>query len=235
MRAFPALWLLFALLSRVPTELIAAPRRRALEILPKDPTLEILRDATSELPRPAAEVDPLRPLPRLDAEEEHNRFGQDDAPFPGDARVLEDDVVDHRDVQRWEDSDEAGDDGPEQELVAPDVDHPLRKVLLALRLHAEEGPPHVNHFPGEEEREPRQAGEAGRARTEDGVALLGVGVVAELAEVAVAEAVEDQSERGKTQSCRPEAVYKHVEHYFEGEDATLKLSIRLANDINTFE
>lgn len=46
----------------------------------------------------ATEIDPLAPLPSFDAAEEESRFNEDDTPFPGDAGMFEDDVVDDGDV-----------------------------------------------------------------------------------------------------------------------------------------
>jgi len=88
--------------------------------------------------------------------------------------MLEDDVVDDRDVESREDSNEASHDGPEQELVAPDIVHPLGEVLRRLGLHAEERAAHVDHLPGEEESEPRQAHEGRGAGAEDSVARFAV-------------------------------------------------------------
>ncbi len=48
---------------------------------PKRPLLQIL-GSLAQLGRPAAEVDSLRPLPSLGAEEEQQGFDEDDAPFP---------------------------------------------------------------------------------------------------------------------------------------------------------
>lgn len=102
----------------------------------------------------ASEVDTLRPLPRLDTGKENGGLDEDDAPFPGDGGMLEDVPVDHGDVDDGEDGDPSGHDRPEEKLVAPDVVHPLGEVAGGFGLHAEERPPHVDHFPGEEEREP---------------------------------------------------------------------------------
>ena len=59
-------------------------------------------------------------------------------------------MVDDWDVKYREDEDEAEDDGGEQELVAPDVEHPLGEIAVGLGLHAEETAAGVDHLPGEE-------------------------------------------------------------------------------------
>ena len=102
----------------------------------------------------STEIDPLSPFPGLTASKEQNSFYKHDTPFPANSRVLEHYMIKRWDIQRWENRDEASDDGPEQELIAPDVISPLREVLLAFWLHAEKGAAHINHLPGKEEREP---------------------------------------------------------------------------------
>lgn len=105
-------------------------------------------------PSTSTEEDALSPFPSLNAHEEKDSFDEDDAPFPRDAGMFEDDLVDDGDIQDREGRDEAGHDGPEEERVTPDIVHPLREVALGFGLHAEEGAAHVDHFPGEEEGEP---------------------------------------------------------------------------------
>ncbi|TKW54492.1 hypothetical protein CTA1_5030 [Colletotrichum tanaceti] len=87
-------------------------------VVAKDAVLEV-GDAAVLLVRGAAEVDALGPLPGLDAREEEHGADEDDAPLPGDGRVLEDGRVEHGDVDEGEDGDEADDDGEEEQLVAP--------------------------------------------------------------------------------------------------------------------
>jgi len=166
----------------------------------------------------ATEVDALGPLPGLDAAEEQGRLDEDDAPLPRDPGVLEHDVVDDRDVQDREDGDEAGDDRPEEELVAPGVVHPLREVPLGLGLHAEEGAAHVDHLPGEEEREPGETDEGRRARAEYQVTLRRVVSVAASTEVAVAKAPHHQGEGREAERGCPDAVDEDVDDDLPGED-----------------
>lgn len=103
--------------------------------------------------------------------------------------MSEDTMVDHRDVEQREDSDEACHDGPEEELVAPDVVHPLCEVQLGARLHAEEAAAEIDHLPGQEEGEPGQTDEGRGSSSENGVALGGVVSVAVRAQVAVSKAI----------------------------------------------
>lgn len=121
-------------------------------------------------------------------------------------------VVDDGDVEDGEQGHEADDDGGEEELVAPDVEHPLRPGTVGARLHAEEAAAQVYHLPRQEEREPRQAGETGCAGAEDGVTLLAIRVVAVDGRDAAAcfnvvEAIKDEHEGGQAQPCDPEPVH----------------------------
>lgn len=100
------------------------------------------------LVRLATEVNTLAPLPGLDAKEEQNGLDEHNAPLPGDSRVLEHTVVDDGDIQNREREDETGHDTPEQEAVAPDVEHPLGEVALRVGLHAEETSAQIDHLPG---------------------------------------------------------------------------------------
>lgn len=149
------------------------------------------------------EVDMLGPLPYLAAEEDEERGDENDTPLPGDRRVFEDDRVDDGDVQKRENSDEAGDNGPEEELVAPDVEESLGKVLPGLGLHTEKGPAHVQHFSGKEKGKPGQGGEGRGAGAEDGVASVAIGVVAVFAEVAIAKLEHDKHESAQTERSSP--------------------------------
>lgn len=102
--------------------------------------------------------------------------------------MLEDNVVDDRDVEGWEDGDETSDDGPEKELIAPDIVHPLREVQLTAWDHSEERASGVYHLPREEESEPGKADESSRASSEDEVALLAIVGVTSGTEVSITEA-----------------------------------------------
>ena len=113
--------------------------------------------------------------------------------------MLEDTVVDDRDVQNRESENEASHDTEEEELVAPDIVHPLGEVALGVRLHLEEAPAEVHHLPGEEECEPSHASEGCGTGAEDSVASVGFGriivlCVAACGEVSIAPAEHDESE-----------------------------------------
>lgn len=173
----------------------------------------------------------LAPLPALDAAKKQHGFDDNDAPLPGDTRVLEDVVVDNGHVQDDEHGCETKHDGPEQELVAPDISHPLREVELRLGLHAEERPAEIHQLPGQEQREPRHGHETGRAGSEYGIALGRVGGIAVRTLDAVAPMVADQSERRQTKSGHPETVDSHVHKEFGGEDTALEVLGRSLQNI----
>lgn len=126
------------------------------------------------LARLTTEVDPLAPLPALNTKEEQHCLDKDNTPLPGDTAVLEDLVVDDWDVQDRESEDETSHDSEEEELVAPDVMHPLREVALGVGLHLEKAAAEIHHFPGEEEGKPSHAGEGCRTGAENSVASIGL-------------------------------------------------------------
>ena len=96
----------------------------------------------------ATKEDSLGPFPGFNAHEEQDDLDGHDCPFPGDGLVLEDDVVQHGNVEDGEHGDPSRHDGPEEELIAPYIVHPLGEVFLGFGLHAEERPAHIDHFPG---------------------------------------------------------------------------------------
>jgi hypothetical protein len=153
------------------------------------------------LARPMAEEHSFPPFPCFGSRKD--RFDEDDSPFPRDPRVLKDIVIDDWNVKGGEDGDEAGNDGPEQELVAPHVVHPLGEVLVALGLHSKEAAPHVDHLPSEEQGKPGEACKGGSSRPEDRVTFRGVGIVAVSTEVAISECKDDQDERCHAKSRGP--------------------------------
>jgi len=137
--------------------------------------------------------------------------------------VPEHGVIDNRDVEDGEDGDESKHNREEQELVPPNVDRPLRKVLIRVGLHHEERAAHVQHLPCKEEREPCQAGESRGTSAEHGVASIVVPFVAVVAEITVAKTEHDNGEGCETKGGDPQAVYEHIDHDFNGENTAFKL------------
>jgi hypothetical protein len=171
------------------------------------------------------EINALAPLPGLAASEEKNRFDKHHTPLPGDTDMLEDNVIDHRDVQDGEGRDESNHDAAEQKLVAPDVKHPLGEIALGIGLHAEEAAAHINHLPGEEESEPCHAHEGRSSGAEHTVAFGAVVAVAARGQVAISPTKEDERERGETESRHPDAVDHGVDYDFPGENTLFLLSL----------
>lgn len=197
---------------KVGAAFVIAPRDNSLEVVAKSASLQIVLDVR-DLSRLAAEIDSFSPLPGFNAQEKEHGLDKDNAPFPADASVLKDNRVENRNVDDGKHGDEACDDGPEQELVAPDINDPLRKVALALGLHTEERSAHVDHFPGKEKSEPSEAGERSGTSAENDRAVVGVFVVAVVSNVggAVAKAVQDKDEGHQAEGGHPEAVNDHVD------------------------
>lgn len=204
--------------------LVTAGARSTLEVVAKSASLQIGLDVCNFLGLPAI-VDSLCPLPCFDAKEEENGFNEDNAPFPANTRVFEHNCVEPRDVDDREHGNETRNNSPEQELIAPDVNHPLRKVTLALGLHAEEGSAHIDHFPGEEECKPSQARESGGTGTKDHLTLSRVLIVAVVAKIirAITKAIEDKDEGRKAEGGHPDTVHDHVDQKFGCEDTLLQL------------
>jgi hypothetical protein len=102
----------------------------------------------------STEIDPLAPFPSLNTNKEDARQNEHDAPLPVDGRMLEHNRVQHRDIDERKQRNKPHHDSPEQELVPPHIDRPLREVALTTGLHAEKGASHIDHFPGQEEGKP---------------------------------------------------------------------------------
>ena len=86
----------------------------------------------------ATEEDSLGPFPGFDTNEEQDSLYCQYGPFPGDGFVFENDVVQHGYVENRKNGNPPSHDGPEEELVPPDIIHPLGEVLLGFGLHAKE-------------------------------------------------------------------------------------------------
>lgn len=111
------------------------PSRLGIRTAHSGVAAEILRAAIHmarvlTLLRLASEINALTKLPQLDAAEKENGFNDDNAPFPRDSGVLEDNIVDDGDIEHREGRDETKHDTAKQELVAPDIVHPLREIQL---------------------------------------------------------------------------------------------------------
>lgn len=110
---------------------------------------------------------------------------------------------------------------------------PLCEILLAVRLHAEEAATHVNQFPCEEQRKPRQGDKGGGAGAKHCVTGGGVGGVATIAKVAVTKAIHNKEEGGEAECSHPQAVDEHVTADLPGEDANFEWHWRSLKDIRS--
>lgn len=199
--------------ARVGGEILAESALLKIHVLPLD---------TLVLAGLTAEVHSLGELPGLDAAEEEAGGDEDDGPLPGDSLVLEDSVADDGDVLDGEEGDEAEHDGPEEELVAPDIVHPLGEVELGAGLHAEERSSLVNHLPGEEEGKPGETSKGGSTGLEDGLTAVAVVVVTVLTELTVTESIQAKDESAKAESSDPETVDTHIDDELERENTSLE-------------
>lgn len=194
---------------------LAGGRRHLPHVDAESLTLNIVLSICSTVSRAASAEDTLCPLPSLHSNEEQEARNEDYPPFPRDAFVPKDVVVDDGDIHDREKGDETHKHGREEELVSPHIKDPLGKVVFGSRLHAEEASSHINQLPGQKDREPGEASEARCPCTENAIAFDRVAVVAasgwDSPAVAVFEAIEDDDERGKTECCDPEAINEHVD------------------------
>lgn len=79
----------------------------------------------------------LAPLPGFDASHEDDGGDKDNGPFPRDALLQEDIVIDDGDVKDGDTEGDAENDGKEEELVGKGIKEPL-VVPLVLGVHPEE-------------------------------------------------------------------------------------------------
>ena len=184
-----------------------------------------------KLRRSTAEKDTLTPFPGLNTSKKEDCLDEHNGPFPADPSMLEDHVVDDRDIEDGENGDKSSHNRPEQELIAPDIVYPLGEVLLRLGLHAEERAAHVDHLPGEEKGKPSEADKGSGAGAEDGVTHVAVCIIAADTKVAVTKAEEDDGEGGKAEGGHPETIDYHVDHDFHREDAGFKRLWRALHDV----
>jgi hypothetical protein len=129
-------------------QLIRDLSRADTSIIIKDDRTQPSRAPPTFLLRLPPRPNPLTQLPPFNPAKEEDRLDSNDRPLPGDTSVLEDVMVDDGNIQDDEDGDEAEDNGPEEELVAPDVEEELRVRAVSLGAHAEEGAAEVQEFPG---------------------------------------------------------------------------------------
>ena len=177
---------------------------------------------------------PFRGLPRLDAQHEDDQPAERQPPLPPDAPLLEHLGVQARDVHRRKHGDEADHDGPEEELVLPDVaeegeraghEGAVLAAAVAERVEIKHAVAEVLELPGGDEDLPGELGEDGRAGAEDDVADVAAVAIAVDPEVplAVADAVDDDDEGEQRRRTHDQAVDQHVDDDLPREDALLRV------------
>ena len=112
---------------------------------------------------------------------------------------------------------------PEQDLVGPQVLHPLSVRGVGLGVHPEHAPSHINHLPSKEETLPAEHGEARRASTEHGFAPFASVVATASTEITVSEAVDHEDEGGESDGAHDATDDNHVEdHLYRTESGQLE-------------
>ena len=180
-----------------------------------------LNAATISLPPddPLPEHAALDSLPALDERHEAHDAAEDKAPLPRERHVSEDDLVDDGDVDDGERRADAGDDGPEQEAVLEQGVEDGEGAGVFFGVHVEQAAGQVLGFPGHDAEEHCEDGVGCGAGAEGEVAGRVVAVVAVVAEVAVAYAVDDDHEAGEAEGAHAGAVDELVDDELFGEDA----------------
>lgn len=136
-------------------------------------------------------------------------------------------MVELRDVKRWNRHNKHDRDREEEELVAPEVLRPMLNTLLEI----EEGPTSINQVPSEEQKNPSRGGVGGSTRSKDWLTRFREVVVASDTQVAIVEAVSDDSESAHDAGSLRETVYEHVCEEFWGEDAVFEVLGRSVKNV----
>ncbi|KAI6773583.1 hypothetical protein HG531_000432 [Fusarium graminearum] len=169
-------------------------------------------------------------LPELDTSNKHDGEANGQSPLPGDACVLEELVVQDRDVDNREDRQTAKDDGPEEEAVGVDILE-NRESAVIIGVEAENGAAQTLELPGRDEDEPSEFGKCSGTSFENGDTSFGVSLVALLAQVSTVSAVDDNNECAHGASTHNDTVDNHINNDLVGKDTALLVLRRFAHDI----
>ena len=164
-------------------------------------TLVVAFDAAAiDLPpdSPLLEHTAFDGLPALDQRHEAHHATEDEAPLPGEWHVSEDDLVDDRDVDDGERGADACDDSPEQEAVLEQGVEDGESAGVFFRVHVEQAAGQVFGFPSHDAEQDCQDAVCCGASAEGKIAGGVVAVITVVAEIAIACAVDDDDEAGKT-------------------------------------
>lgn len=175
-----------------------------------------------DLGAPLSLVDSLAPFPSLGSNQEEKNTSHRQTPLPSDWVVEEDLVIDNRNVDDWENSNETTNNGPEQELVVPKVDGGLLPPrVVSVLSHVEQGVGWVNTLPSKDKGTPCHGSERSRSASEDQVTAITVTVVTVTAQVSVTITENDNNERKHTTDSHEKTEGKHINDNFLGENVTV--------------
>lgn len=139
-------------------------------------------------------------LPHLNAGDINNETSKHNAPLPSDSAVLEDRVVDNRNINDWEGDEEASDNGPKQEAVVIDGVEDTEWPLKLLPIEIEERTAEMLDFPSGNQNKETQDGEDSGACSEDGLASIVVSRVAVGSEVTTTYTIHNYRECGQAKT-----------------------------------
>ena len=200
----------------------------------RDRTLVVaFNAATIGLPPddPLPEHAALDSLPAFDQRHEAHDTAEDKAPLPRERHVPEDDFVDDGNVDDGERRADAGDDGPEQEAVLEQGVEDGEGAGVFFGVHVEQAAGQVLGFPGHDAEQDCQDRVCRGPRAEGEVAGGVVAMVAVVAEVTVACAVDDDDETGETKRAHASAVDELVDDELFGENTGAEAVWRSCHDI----
>lgn len=170
------------LLNTIPLPLLPNNGRRVPKHLDDTPVvtrcsepIDCFSDTTNSEPS-------LHSLPTLHHAQVDHNTSRDNAPFPANAHVLEDNFIDHGQIDQRECQHEARHSSPKEELVSPDGLENRQRAAVLLRVHVEQAAGEVLGLPRGDEQQEREDGVGGCAGAEDDVARVVVARVAAVAE-----------------------------------------------------
>jgi len=145
--------------------------------------------------------------------------------------VFEDVGVQAGDVDGWKDGKSANDDGPEQELVLPDVMEEWELASRVAGIEGEHASSNALELPSRNQNQPGEFGEDCSSGAEDDVAGVVVAFVAVFTEAVTAGTVDDEDKRHQATGTLDGAVDEHVSDELPGEDSFLVVMWRALHDV----
>lgn len=139
-------------------------------------------------------------LPHLNTGDIQEKTADHNAPLPSDSAVLENRVVNNRDINDWEGNEKASDNGPKQKAVVVDSVEDTEWPLKLLPIEIEERTAEMLDFPSGDQDKETQDGEDSGACSENGVASIVVSGVTIGSKVTTTHTVDNYRECGQAKT-----------------------------------